>query len=196
MGCGVAGRPLPPGPRPPAQPTGVRVLSVPDGFLVEATRPSRDLDGAPLATPPALVLFVDDPTCQGLPVAAAEAGALHWPVQPAVPVQVQVAAAVGARVGPPSPPRFVVWQAPPPPPPEALVFPHPGGGLQIAWLPSPQGLVATMVIVRDGEVVGRIAAAEARFVDHPPPGRHRYVLAVELGETRSAPSPAVEVVVP
>lgn len=196
MGCGVAGQPVPPGVRPPAAPTEARVVSVPEGFVVEAARPTRDIDGAPLPSVPALVLFIDDPTCQGVPAVVAEAGPLQWPVRPALPVQVQVAAALGARVGPPSPPLFVAWQAPPPPPPEALVFPDPAGGVQVAWLPPPPDLVATILILRDGQVVARVPAAEARFVDTPPPGRHHYALAIELGDTRSAPSPATVVLVP
>lgn len=194
IGCGVAGRPLPPGPLPPAAPSAVRVLSVPGGFEVEASRPTRDVEGAPLAAAPTLLLFVDDPACAGVPAAVADVGPLRWPVVPEGPVSLHVAAAVGQRVGVPAA-HMATWTPPPGPPEAPLVFVDAAGGVQVAWLPA-EAPVEHVVVLRDGAVVGRAPVAEARFIDAAPRGAHRYAVALETAAARSAPSPEATVLVP
>lgn len=195
LGCGVAGRPLPPGPRPPAAPTDVRVVATPEGFEIEARRPTRDLDGEALATPPRLLLFVDDAACAGLPAAQADAGPLVWAERPEGSRRLHVVAAVAGRMGAPAAPVEVVWTPGPPAPDAPLAFLSPEGGVQLAWLPA-EAPVEVVVVLRDGVPVGQAPADAARFVDPAPPGRHRYAVAAQTATARSAPSPEAEVVVP
>lgn len=194
-GCGVAGHPVPPGPLPPAAPADVRILSTPDGLEVHMTPPTRDIDGGALTAPPELLVFVDDPRCAGLPAGAAAASPLTLALKPDAPITLRVAAAIGGRRGPPAPPLTARWAPPPPPPAAPIGFSTPDGGIQIAWLP-PEPPVAEILVLRDGAIVGRAPAAQARFVDRPPPGAHRYALVAATAIARSAPSPATPVTAP
>lgn len=195
LGCGVAGRPIPPGPVPPAAPTGVRVLSTPSGLEVQADRPTRDIDGGALDQPVELLLFADDPRCAGRPAHVSAAGPLSLKHTASAPITLRVAAAVAGRRGPPAPPVEARWIAPPPPPDPPVAFATPDGGVQVAWLPPPPP--ATVVrVLRDGAVIGQAPAAQAGLIDRPSRGVHRYAIIAATPNARSAPSPAVSVVAP
>lgn len=192
LGCGVPGRPLPPGPIPPAAPTAISVLSVPDGFEVHAQRPTTDIDGQPLTQPPALLLFVDDPRCHGRPAHRAAQGPLRLAGTSTRPLTLRVTAAIDDRRGPPAQPVTVRWQAPPAAPPPPIGFGTPDGAVQIAWLP-PDPPVTQMVILRDGAPLATVPAAQAQYVDRTATGAHRYALAAQTPSARSAPSATVRV---
>lgn len=191
LGCGVPGLPLPPGPIPPAAPRDVRVISTADGLEISATRPTQNIDGVDLQAAPGLQAFADDPRCTGAPVASAAVGPLRWSVKPSR-VVLHVTAALGDRRGPPAPPIVARWTPPPPPPEAPIGFTNPAKAVQLAWLP-PEGQGGTMVILRDGVVIGRAPTAAAGFVDPAPGGARRYTLMIETPTARSGPSPAVVV---
>jgi hypothetical protein len=191
-GCGVPGKPLPPGPVPPAAPAQVRILSVPDGIEVHAQRPTVDIDGAPLKKAPALLLFVNDPQCHGRPVRRADSGPLSWAEKPAHPLVLRVTAAIADRRGPPAAPVEFRWQTPPPAPPPPVGFGTPDGAVQIAWLP-PEPPVTEIVVLRDGKPLATVPAQSGQYVDRAAKGPHLYSLAAQTPSARSAPSATVQI---
>lgn len=193
IGCGVAGHPIPPGPLPPAAPRVLEVVSTPGGLEVHATAPTTNIDGDPLTAPAQLLLFVDDPRCAGQPAHASETGPLRVGQKPTTPVTLRVAAAVEGRRGPPAAPISARWSPPPPQPDAPIGFSTPEGAVQIAWLP-PKPPATEIIVLRDGQPVGRAPAAKARFIDRPSRGTHRYAIIAATPNARSAPSKAVAVI--
>ncbi len=194
VGCGVAGAPIAPGPVPPAAPGPPTVVRLVDGFEVVAAAPEVDVDGRSLETPATLLLFVDQPTCEGRPAAVAKPGRpLRLQTTDTAPVSLRVVAARGTRQGAPSQPVRATWSAPPAAPEKPIAFVDGAGKVQLTWLP-PE--VATVRILRNGEPVGTAPAEASLYTDAPGKGRHRYAVEGVGADFRTAPSESVEVVVP
>ncbi len=183
----MRGAPLPPGPVPPEAPREVRALNAPEGIELQLVAPALDLDGEPLdAKAVRYLAFIDQPACDGLPVAS---GATPL-MLPAGSGLVRVVASVEGRRGPASAPLRVNWQTPPPAPEAPLAFVDAKGQVQLTWLPPAAERVR---ILRNGVVVAEVAAADALHTDAAPPGRHRYALIAVGADFRTAPSAAVKV---
>lgn len=193
-GCGVAGRPLPPGPIPPAAPTIETIRRTPEGIEVMASPPRADIDGAPLAEPPEILAYVDAPACRGVPTARGPANApLRVPLRPEGAAELRLVAALGVRQGPPSPPAAVTWAPPPPPPDAPLAYVDTAGIVQLSWLPPAAQFVR---VLRDDHPIAEVPADAAVHSDPAPPGRHHYTLEAIGADFRTAPSAPAEVVVP
>ncbi len=195
VGCGVAGRPLPPGPAAPDRPTELRVRATADGFEVTARLPTRDLDGEPLGADPAvrLAVFVDRADCRGVPDAVG-APPLRLTAARDRPVDVRVVALRGRQAGPVAR-THARWGPPPPPPEPPLAFVDAAGAVQLSWLPPPPPVDAVRVL-RDGVRVAEAPADAAAFTDAAPAGEHAYALVALTPDAASAPSAAARVRVP
>lgn len=192
LGCGVAGRPLPPGPVPPAAPTVTSWRATPTAIEVRVEAPTRDIDGQPIVEP--LLLTAHRATdCSDAPIAHGPTGrALQLPpLPPSTPIR--VVAARGARRGPPSAPVALGWVAPPAAPEAPLAFVDGQGQVQLSWLPPEAPRVR---ILRDGVTVAEVDSALALYSDAAPVGRHRYQLVGVGPQYRTAPSASVSVEVP
>ncbi len=190
-GCGVAGVPVAPGPLPPAAPHEIVVVRVADGFEVTATAPELDIDGRPLAAPPRLLLFVDQPACDGRPAASGPAGSpLRWRTDSERTVSLRLAAARAGRQGAASAAVSVAWSPPPVAPARPIAFVDAAGRVQLIWLPPQSPMVR---ILRDGKPVATAPAKAAMYTDTPGRGRHQYTLESVGDGYRSAPSPTAVV---
>ncbi len=193
VGCGVPGAPLPPGPVPPAAPSAVEVVRTPEGLEIHATAPEVDLDGAPLAEPPDLLLFVDQAACDGHPAVQAPAGdLLRLPTRLTTPLTLRVVAARGNRQGAPSAPKVSSWAPPPPALERPIAYADAQGQVQLTWLP-PSLPVVEVRVLRDGAPVATVAAAGAVYTDAAPVGTHTYAVEGLGPGFRTAPSPTVRV---
>lgn len=199
LGCGVAGRPLPPGPTPPAAPELAEPVRTADGVELPLAAPLRDLDGGPIAADdPAVELWVyaapSAADCAGPPIARGPVRGLTVP-RVHLDGPLRVVAVRDGRVGEPSAPLLVRWSPPPPPPEAPLAFVDGEGRVQLSWLP-PEPPLVEVEIHRDGAPVAREAAAAALWSEQPGVGAFRYTL-VGLGPgVRTAPSAAATVSVP
>ena len=115
---------------------------------------------------------------------------MRWSVKPKTAVPLHVTAALGDRRGPPASTVLARWIPPPLAPDAPIGFATPTAAVQIAWLP-PEGQGGTMLVLRDGKVIGRAPVATAQFIDATPGGDRRYTLMIETSTARSGPSPAV-----
>ncbi len=190
--CGVPGRPVPPGPTPPAAPSNLRFIRVPTGLEVRVEPPGGDLDGERFAVAPTLLLFTDNPGCTGAPAASFTDGIAQLAVADGRLRSLRAVAVISGLQGPATVPLQAGWRAPPPAPEAPLVFVS-AGKVQITWLPP---AAAHVLIVRDGRVVGERPARDAGWQDVPPPGRHRYRIVARGADFRTAPSLPAVVVVP
>lgn len=187
-GCGVAGHPLPPGPRAAAAPTLAAPISTPDGIRIELSVPLRDVDGDRIDAA-ALWAFADA-ECIGRPLARGDERGLALPRE-AAGREVHV---VAVRAGRPSPstPVTLTWTAPPPPPEAPLVFVD-QGGVQIAWLPPPPP-IDRVLVYRGQTQVADLPAEGATWTDaDAPTGRHIYRIGGAGPGVHSALSTPVEV---
>lgn len=190
--CGVAGRPLPPGPAPPAAPTPAAPVSTPDGAELSLAEPLRDIDGAPVGEGELWVHPADD--CAGAPLAR---GPLEGVLVPRARLggPLRLVAVRAGRAGPPSAPLTVAWTAPPPPPEAPLAFVDAGGRVQLSWLP-PGPPVTEVEIRRDGEAVAIAPAEAALWSEQPGAGRYRYAIVGLAPGLRTGSSEAAAVIVP
>ncbi len=196
LGCGVPGAPLPPGPLPPAAPSDVRVVRTAEGLEITATPPTTDVNGNSLSGRPQLLLFVDAPTCAGRPAAASlERPLLRLPMDEPRSMELRLVASLAGRRGDPAPPVTVEWSAPPPPPEAPIAFADGAGVVQLTWLPPPAP-VDEVRVVRDGQAVATVPAADSLYADSPDRGSHQYQLQGVGPGFRTAPSPNVTVEVP
>ncbi len=191
--CGVAGRPLPPGPLPPGAPGAPHPRSAPEALEVTVPAPSVDIDGRSLGEGVEVLLFVDRRACTGIPDARAPAGRPLRVPRPAGVVTLRAVAAVAGRAGPPGPAVTARWQAPPPPPEAPLAFVG-QGGVELSWLPPENA--SHVRILRDGLAVAEVPAAAALHTDPAPPGEHAYTLEALADTWVSGPSATATVVVP
>lgn len=195
--CGVAGRPISPGPIPPAAPSSVRVVHSPDGWEVSVEDAAWvDVDGLRLEQVPDVWAFVDHPPCRFAPDVR---GPADRPIQIARGERTRavlwVALSRDGRVGRAKGPISVVWSAPPPAPEAPLVFATTAGRVELSWLPPPPPIDQIRVL-RDGQPVALRPAGEAMFTDHAvPAGRHRYAIEGIGPGIRTAPSPPTGVTV-
>jgi hypothetical protein len=194
--CGVPGRPLPPGPVPPAASPAPTLLSTPEGIEARAETPRIDVDGQPVGDGLEAWFYVDRPTCDGRPDARGPAGApVVLPAQDG-PLSVRVVHLRDGRAGPASPPAVATWTAPPPPPDAPLAFATPDGRVELTWLPPPEP-ITRIRIERDGATVTEQAASEGLYTDSDAPPGDRVYRLVGLGDTvRTTPSKPATVQVP
>lgn len=189
-GCGVAGRPLPPGPAPPGGPI-PHAISTPDGVRVTVTTPF-DVRGRLIEDEVELWLF-PAADCQGTPIARGDAatGVLIPPSHVGAPLRlVQVRA---GRVGEPSGPFTAAWTAPPPAPEAPLAYVDAHGEVHLSWLP-PEPPIQRVEIQRDGVPVAEVRAEHALWSERPKAaGRYRYRIVGVGFDLRTGPSDTVEV---
>lgn len=195
-GCGVAGRPLPPGPTPPAAPLLAAPTHTPDGVHLTLAAPLRDLDDRPVDGPVELWAYAAPRAedCAGSPMARGPLDGLTVPAD-RLDGPLRVVAVREGRIGEPSAPLSVTWVAPPPAPEAPLAFVDAGGQVQLSWLP-PEPPITEVEIRRDGAAVARAPAEAALWSERPGPGAHRYTLVGLAPGARTAASAAAVVDVP
>ncbi len=189
-GCGVAGRPLPPGPAPPGVPI-PHAISTPDGVRVTVSAPF-DVRGRLIEGDVELWLF-PAADCEGTPIARGDAatGVLIPPSHVGAPLRlVQVRA---GRVGEPSGPLTATWTAPPPALETPLAYVDESDEVHLSWLP-PGAPLQRVEIQRDGVPIDEVRAEHAMWSERPRrAGRYRYRIVGVGFDLRTGPSAAVEV---
>ena len=186
--CGVAGRPMPPGPLPPSPPSDVRLISTPEGVEIHGPRQHRDVDGELIEGPVELRLIPDDSATPGRTLARAKGA----PIRVARPISggvVRLVAYRGRSASRPSAPFTLSWSAPPSAP-TPIGFMDDGGRTRLMWPPVDGGVGVT--VLRDGEVVANMEPGSTAYTERAPGARHEYQIVLR-GETfRSGPSAAVQ----
>ena len=195
IGCGVAGRPRPPGPTPPTAPTQISVNSTPTGFQITVEPPTHDLDGRPLTEPPIILAYIDQPRCDGTPAAQGPASEPLRLPKSAAGKTLRIAGALAGRQGRSAAPIRLSWHQPPPPPEAPLLFVDAQKVVQISWLP-PESPVAQIRILRDGVPITDAPAAQAQASDSPGPGTWRYQLQSIGPNVVSGASPDATITLP
>jgi len=164
------------------------------GLEIVAAAPEVDIDGRALTSTPTLLLFLDQPRCDGRPAATALAGTpLRFATRETKVRSARVVAAIEDRQGEPSVAIELRWSPPPPAPERPIVFVDTAGAVQITWLPP---AAARVRVLRDGIPIGEARADASVYADTPEAGTHRYALEGVGPGFRTAASQAVEVDVP
>ena len=188
LGCGVAGRPMPPGALPPSPPNPIRQISTPEGIEIHGPARYRDIDGVVIPEPVELRLFGSDSPLTGRPLAKAKNAPIQMPPSTGSR-SVRLVAYRGRRASQPSPAFTLSW-TPPPTAPSPIGFIDDAGRTRLMW-PTVEEDVHTITVLRDGTPITELDSKSTSFSESAPGTRHQYQL-VTRGETFcSAPSAGV-----